>query len=191
MTKRFKIFVFILIAGMILSACSSNTETPQPTQAPAPTALPAATQAEQLPTPTPVEEPGQGVPAGYPVPPEEVPALNNNGGYPAPGTFNLVLADGSERDVSVDELKTIPKVTVSIDGSDMEVLGLMDALKKYDVEAVTDITAVGISYSTINLTSDQVSKSYLDIREDGTVRLVVQGLPKNEWIEGLESLKIH
>ena len=114
----------------------------------------------------------------------------NNVGYPAPGTFNLVLADGSERAVSVDVLNTLPKVTVSFNGTDMEVLGLMDALKKYDVETVNQITANGENNTTLSLAGDQISKSYLDIQVNGTVRVVVQGLEENAWVVGLTTLKV-
>ena len=201
--KNFKILVLILATGIILSACSSNTETPQTTKAPEPTTLPAATQME-VSTPTPAEESGQGVPTGYPPPLETATPLVNTGypaptevvppltnvGYPAPGTFNLVLADGSEQVVYVDVLNALPKVTVSFNGTEMDVLGLMDALKKYNVETANQITARGVDNASLNLTEDQIAKSYLDIHEDGTVRLTVQGLEQNEWIEGLVSLKI-
>ena len=168
--KNFKILVLILATGIILSACSSNTETPQTTMPPEPTTLPAATQME-VSTPTPAEESGQGVPTGYPPPLETATPLVNTGypaptevvppltnvGYPAPGTFNLVLADGSEQVVYVDVLNALPKVTVSFNGTEMDVLGLMDALKKYNVETANQITARGVDNASLNLTEDQIA----------------------------------
>jgi hypothetical protein len=190
MTKRFKILILIIAAALIISSCASNTETAQPTQAPQATQASAPTAAAPqagYPAPTPSDQ-GQTVPGGYPAP-AEVPPLTNTG-YPGPGTFLLTLADGSNKTMSVDVLNSLPKEKVSFDGTELEVLALVDALKQYDVVTYNQITAVGVGSTSLTLTSDQIAQSYLDILPDGTIRIAVQGLPQNAWVAALASMKI-
>jgi predicted component of type VI protein secretion system len=194
MSKRFKILLIMTIAVLILSACASNTETAQPTQTPSGTVAqatdtPVPTVDAGYPAPT-MANPGEAAaPTGYPAPEEVVPPLTNTG-YPSPGTFNLTLADGSEITMAVDVLNALPKENVSFDGTTLQVLALADALKQYNVGSYNQITAVGSGNSTLILTKDQISQSYLDFLPDGTIRLAVQGTPQNTWVTGLVSLKI-
>ena len=188
MSKRFTIFVSIIVVGLILTACASNAATQQPTTA-APT-----TKVENTATPggypaVPTTDAGQAAPTGYPAPSEAVPPLGNTG-YPAPGTFKLTLADGSEKSMAVDTLNTLPKEKVTFDGTELNVLSLVNALKQYGVESYNQVIATGAGGAAITLTKDQVAKAYLDILADGTARLVVQGQAQNTWVAGVASLTI-
>ena len=196
MSKRFTILVSILAVGIILTACASQGPTVQPTPVPSSTQA-QATQAESTATtagypansPTDAAQPAATT-AGYPAPSEPAPPLVNTG-YPAPGTFKLALADGSEKTMAVDTLNTLPKEKVSFDGTDLNVLALVDALKQYGVESYNQVSATGAGGAAITLTKDQVAQAYLDILADGTARLVVQGQPQNTWVAGLISITVN
>ncbi len=190
MSKRFTIFVSIIVVGLILTACASNAATKQPTAA-APT-----TPAENNATPSgypaaPTKVAGQAAPTGYPAPSQAVPPVgNSNTGYPAPGTFKLILADGSEKAMAVDTLNTLPKEKITFDGTELNVLSLVNALKQYGVESYNQIIVSGANGAGTTLTKDLVAKAYLDILADGTARLVIQGQPQSSWVAGLVSLTI-
>ena len=189
MSKRFTIFVSIIVVGLILTACASNAATQQPTTA-APTtqANNTATTPAGYPA-VPTTDAGQVAPTSYPAPSQAVPPVVNNG-YPAPGTFKLILADGSEKSMAVDTLNTLPKEKVTFDGTELNVLSLVNALKQYGVESYNQVIANGAGGAGITLTKDLVAKAYLDILADDTARLVIQGQPQNSWIAGLASLTI-
>ncbi len=190
MSKRFTIFVSIIVVGLILTACASNAATKQPTTA-APT-----TQADNTATPpagypaVPTTDAGQAAPTSYPAPPSQAVPPVGQTGYPAPGTFKLILADGSEKSMAVDTLNTLPKEKVTFDGTELNVLSLVNALKQYGVESYNQVSATGAGGAAFTLTKDLVAKAYLDILADGTARLVIQGQPQNTWVAGLASLTI-
>jgi hypothetical protein len=211
MTRYLKIFIPLIVAGLILAACASNAGTAQPTTSsgfpppqsgstevsptqdayPESQATPAGVVITPPDYPAPTQsDSGQSAGTAYPGPTEGVPPLTDTG-YPGPGTFMLTLADGSEKTVAVDTLNALPKMKVSFDGTELDVLALTDAFTQYYVTDYNQISATGSGGASLTLTKDQIAQAYLEIHTDGTIRLVVQGLPQSSWVEGLASMKIN
>lgn len=191
MNNRIKILTLLIVSVFLLTACNTKAATEQPTTPSKATSAPAATSvsATQAGYPVPTKsDPSSITPSDYPGPSANVPALTNLG-YPAPGTFNLVLADGSSKSVSVDTLKTLPQEKVSFDGTELEALALVDALKHVGVETYNQVTVSG-SGNNLTLTKDQIAQSYLQLFPDGTIRVAVQGQPQNTWVVGLKTMAI-
>lgn len=139
MNNRIKIFTILIVSVFVLTACNTKAATEQPTtpskatQAPAATSVSAAQSGYPAPTKS---DQGSTTPSDYPGPSVGVPALTNLG-YPAPGTFNLMLADGSVKSVAVDTLNTLPKEKVSFDGTELEALALVTVLSKSGLKPIT------------------------------------------------------
>ena len=191
MNNRIKIFTILIVSVFVLSACNTKAATEQPTTPSKATQAPAATSVSATqsgyPAPTKADQ-GSTTPSDYPGPSVGVPALTNLG-YPAPGTFNLMLADGSVKSVAVDTLNTLPKEKVSFGGTELEALALVTVFKQVGVETYNQVTVSG-SGNNKTLTKDQIAQSYLQLFPDGTIRVAVQGEPEDTWIVALKTMAI-
>ncbi len=141
-------------------------------QAPATTAAPGPTTASGYPA-------GSGEPtaaSGYPAPttPESPTA------YPAPGgnSLQVVASDGTTKTISASDLNDLPKTTVS-NVSGPKLTDVLQLAKIFDFSSVT-ITG---SNGSKDLTKDQVTDQVILGSVNGSVTLVVNGTPQDQWIK--------
>ncbi|MDO8970643.1 MAG: hypothetical protein Q7U74_08145 [Saprospiraceae bacterium] len=179
------ITIFVLAASLLLSACSSS-----PTTAPQSTSAPVITT-PGYPVPNAPGKPSTNStqPTGYPAPDQSA-SQPTPAGYPAPGMgLRITAADGSAKMVDGNVLLTLVKSKVTLDGKENEVRKLSDALKAAGITTYNKISVNGVS-GTLALTKDQAAQAYLDIGADGSIQLAVQGMSKDKWITGVQTMKV-
>jgi hypothetical protein len=182
--------LLVLAASLVLAGCSSAPT--EATKSNAPTAVvagnPTKAPAPGYPAPTAPGKPAD-VPTGYPAPGTGA-AQPTTAGYPAPGmALKVSAADGSTKVLDGSALQALKKSTVKLDGKDIEVRKLADVLNAAGIAAYTKVTVNGANGS-LALTKDQVSKAYFEIAADGSIQIDVDGMSKDKWISGVQTIKI-
>jgi len=158
--KKLSLLVFILLLS--LTAC--GTSTPAATQAPAQqnTAEPAPVSVEPSATSAPV----------------------------VVAVFQVVKADGSKFDVTLDALKKLPLASITVDGNVQEGPKLMDVLKLAGVTDFTEVTLTG-SASPVTLTREQVdNNTILDFNNHGTLKLATTYIPMPDWTKDVAVITV-
>jgi PBP1b-binding outer membrane lipoprotein LpoB len=177
------IFIALLVGMLFLTACSGSTNPPQATKAPA-----AA-------TPPPAGYPApdkQNPPAGYPAAGQTSQPNQPNAAaaYPPDGIIlQIVKADGKVVPIEFKGLSALAKQQVTLDNKPQNVSKLTDALSLGGITAFNKVTVMAASGS-LALTKDQVAQAYLDVQANGNVRLLVQGVPADKWLTGVNGLKV-
>lgn len=169
--KKINVLVFVVLVMVLLSACGA-----------APTATQATAGAKSTPGPATAYVPPA---AGQPTAPSAASA------YPAgaKGAVQVFVGEGKAKVVDAAALKALAKAKVSVNGKEQELRKLADLLKTAGVTAYKNLTVVGRNGRT-SLTSDQVGTAYLDIAEDGTIKLAVEGVAAENWITGVMQVNV-
>ena len=92
----------------------------------------------------------------------------------------VTLVGGATQTLSLDIIKSLATVNVNLEGKDQPYRKLGDALNKAGATGFKTVTVAGQN-GTLQLNPDQVGQAYLDVQADGSVRLLVQGLPAAQW----------
>lgn len=104
--------------------------------------------------------------------------------------FQIILADGSSKGFSWDDLKKLPLANITVDGKVEEGPKLSDVLKAAGVTDFSEISLNG-SASPATLTRAQVDdNSILDFNNHGTVKLASTYIPKLDWTKDVSEIRV-
>ncbi len=163
MSKALIVSIALLSILAILAGCA---------QSPATTAAPATPTVSEY--PAPLSNPTADT--GYPAPgTPEAPTA-----YPAPieSGLKVVASDGTTKTISASDLNDLPKTTVSnVSGPK-----LTDVLQLANIFDFSSVTITG-SNGSKDLTKDQVTDQVILGSVNGSVTLVVNGTPQDQWIK--------
>lgn len=174
MKKYNLLMVTLLVAAVVLSACSGAA-----TQAPA--------QA------TTVAGKATAGPATAYVPPttgqQKPPAVSEAYPATAAGGVQVVVGDGKAKVVEASAVKALAKAKASVNGKDLDLRKLGDLLKTAGISTFKSLMVVGRNGRT-QLNADQAGKAYLDVAEDGTIKLAIDGVTPDRWITGVMQVNV-
>ncbi len=104
--------------------------------------------------------------------------------------FQIVKADGTRFDVTLDALKTLPLAQVTAEGKVEEGPYLRDVLALAGVTEFTEVTLTGSS-NPVTLTFEQVDENtILDFNNHGTMKLSSMYIPKAEWTKDVAEITV-
>ena len=106
------------------------------------------------------------------------------------GLFEMVKADGSTFDVTLDAVKALRLAQVSAEGKVEEGPYLSDILALAGVTEFTEVTLEGSS-NPATLTFDQVDENtILDFNNHGTMKLSTTYIPKASWTKDVAKITV-
>jgi hypothetical protein len=160
--SQIKLLAPLLLFTLILAACSARA-TPIATKAPE-----AAQQVEAT-----------------SVPPTASPPIASS-----TALFQIVKADGTKFDVTLDALKALPLAELTVDGKVQEGPKLSDILALAGVTEFTEVTLTG-SASPVTLTFAQVDdNTILDFNNHGTLKLATTYFPMPNWTKDISEIAV-
>ena len=175
-TISYILFVF-LMGTILLTACGGSVK---PVEA---TPVLAGTKSAY---PVPVQK---NTPVGYPAA-SQPDQPNAAAAYPADGiVLQVVKADGQVVSLDFKGLAALAKQNVTLDNKQVNVSKLSDTLSLAGISAPNKVTLTGTS-GQLELSKDQVAQAYLDVTANGTIRLLVQGVPPDKWLTGVSGIKV-
>ena len=108
----------------------------------------------------------------------------------ADALFQIVKADGSKFDVTLDAVKTLPLAQLTVEGKVQEGPKLLDILALADITDFSEITITGSSAPS-TLTREQVDENtILDFSNRGTMKLATTYIPKAEWTKDITEITV-
>ncbi len=104
--------------------------------------------------------------------------------------LQIVKADGTRFDVTLDALKKLPLANLTVDGKVQEGPKLLDVLKLANVTDFTEVALSGSS-SPVTLTRAQVDdNTILDFNNHGTVKLATTYIPMPNWTKDVSLITV-
>jgi len=104
--------------------------------------------------------------------------------------FQIVKADGTKFDVTLDAVKALPLAQLSVEGKMEEGPYLLDVLALAGIKEFTEITLTGSS-SPATLTFAQVdNNTILDFNNHGTMKLATTYIPKPQWTKDVAEITV-
>ena len=104
--------------------------------------------------------------------------------------FQIVKADGTTFDVTIDEVKALPLATLQAEGKVEEGPYLKDVLALAGVTEFTEVSLTGSS-SPATLTFEQVDENtILDFNNHGTMKLSSTYIPKANWTKDVAQITV-
>ena len=104
--------------------------------------------------------------------------------------FQIVKADGTTFDVTLDAVKALPLATLQAEGKVEEGPYLKDVLALAGVTEFTEVSLTGSS-SPVTLTFEQVDENtILDFNNLGTLKLSSTYIPKAEWTKDVAEITV-
>ena len=108
----------------------------------------------------------------------------------ADALFQIVKADGSKFDVTLDAVKTLPLAQLTVEGKVQEGPKLLDILALADITDFSEITITGSSAPS-TLPREQVDENtILDFSNRGTMKLATTYIPKAEWTKDITEITV-
>jgi hypothetical protein len=108
----------------------------------------------------------------------------------SPALFKIIKTDGTEFDVTVDMIKTLPVSQVTAEGRVEEGPLLKDVLALAGVTEFTEVSLTGSS-SPATLTFEQVDENtILDLTNRGTLKLATTYIPKDSWTKDISEITV-
>jgi len=108
----------------------------------------------------------------------------------ADALFQIVKADGSKFDVTLDAVKTLPLAQLTVEGKVQEGPKLLDILALADITDFSEITITGSSAPS-TLTREQVDENtILDFSNRGTMKLATTYISKAEWTKDITQITV-
>src|SRR5688572_3050608 len=107
-----------------------------------------------------------------------------------PALFKIIKADGTEYNVTLDDIKTLSVSQVTAEGRVEEGPMLKDVLALAGVSEFTEVSLTGSS-SPVTLTFEQVDdNTILDLTNRGTLKLATTYIPKENWTKDITEIKV-
>ena len=107
---------------------------------------------------------------------------------PANALFQIINADGTKFDVTLDAVKALPLATLTAEGKVEEGPYLSDVLALAGVTEFTEVTLTGSS-NPATLTFEQVDENtILDFNNHGTMKLSSTYIPKANWTKDVAQI---
>ena len=104
--------------------------------------------------------------------------------------FQIVKADGTTFDVTLDAIKALPLATLQAEGKVEEGPYLKDVLALAGVTEFTEVSLTGSS-SPVTLTFEQVDENtILDFNNHGTMKLSSTYIPKADWTKDVALITV-
>jgi hypothetical protein len=104
--------------------------------------------------------------------------------------FQVVKADGSKFDMTLDALKKLPLANITVDGKVQEGPKLLDVITLAGVTDFTEVTLTG-SASPVTLTRAQVDdNTILDFNNHGTLKLATAYVPMPNWTKDISEITV-
>ncbi|MEP6894930.1 MAG: hypothetical protein ABI986_04910 [Chloroflexota bacterium] len=108
----------------------------------------------------------------------------------AAAVFQVMKADGSKFDVTLDALKKLPLANITVDGKVQEGPKLLDILNLAGVTDFTEVTLTG-SASPVTLTRAQVNdNTILDFNNHGTLKLATTYVSMPDWTKDISEITV-
>lgn len=155
------LILFLILSAASLAACAPAAEV-RVTFTPCPTSVSSSAAACPLPTRTP--------------PP-----------MPADALFQVLLPDGKSVAFTPIDIKQLPQTQVSVDGGVEPGLRLLDVLTAAGVTDFSEITFNG--KTTLTLQKEQIDEQSA-LLTGSTTRLVVAGLPPEQQVTGVITIRV-
>ena len=127
-----------------------------------------------------------------PLPPQ--PATEAPAPVPTPAAsnalFQIVKTDGTKFDVTLDSVKALALVQITVEGKVQEGPKLLDILALAGVTDFAEVTITG-SGAPSTLTRDQVDdNTILDFSNRGTMKLATNYIPKANWTKDITGITV-
>ena len=104
--------------------------------------------------------------------------------------FQIVKADGTTFDVTLDAVKALPLATLQAEGKVEEGPYLKDVLALAGVTEFTEVSLTG-SFGPVTLTFEQVDENtILDFNNHGTMKLSSTYIPKANWTKDVAQITV-
>lgn len=104
--------------------------------------------------------------------------------------FQIVKADGTTFDVTLDAVKALPLATLQAEGKVEEGPYLKDVLALAGVTEFTEVSLTG-SFGPVTLTFEQVDENtILDFNNHGTMKLSSAYIPKADWTKDVALITV-
>ncbi len=104
--------------------------------------------------------------------------------------FQIVKADDTTFDVTLDAVKALPLATIQAEGKVEEGPYLKDVLALAGVTEFTEVSLTGSS-SPVTLTFEQVDENtILDFNNHGTMKLSSTYIPKADWTKDVALITV-
>ena len=104
--------------------------------------------------------------------------------------FQIVKSDGAKFDVTLDAVKGLPLVSITVDGKVQEGPKLLDILSLAGITEFTEVTISGSS-APCTLTREQVDdNTILDFSNRGTMKLATTYIPKASWTKDITEIAV-
>jgi hypothetical protein len=165
--RKLWFMILIVIFGLVAAGCSTNTS-PKPGDKGYPVAAQPTAAAVDTPQPA----------SGYPV--------GNQAG--AGFSFTLTNTDGKTKTFTLDELKKIASIKITVDGKNIEGPKLTDVLKSAGLDQYKYILINGITGSII-VNKEDISDTVIFDLSGGRVDLAGATLAKAKWVKGITGIK--
>jgi len=118
------------------------------------------------------------------------PAATEAASVSSPALFQIVKADGTTFDVTLDAVKALPLATLQAEGKVEEGPYLKDVLALAGVTEFTEVSLSGSS-SPVTLTFEQVDENtILDFNNHGTMKLSSTYIPKADWTKDVALITV-
>ncbi len=109
---------------------------------------------------------------------------------PSNALFQIVKADGTKFDVTLDAIKSLTFAQITVDGKVQEGPKLIDVLALASVTEFTELTLTGSS-SPATLTRAQVDdNTILDLNNHGTLKLATTYIPMPNWTKDISEITV-
>jgi len=104
--------------------------------------------------------------------------------------FQIVKSDGAKFDVTLDAVRGLPLVSITVDGKVQEGPKLLDILSLAGITEFTEVTISGSS-APCTLTREQVDdNTILDFSNRGTMKLATTYIPKASWTKDITEIAV-
>ena len=128
-----------------------------------------------------------------PTPVATQPPVHQNTVESAPAVvavFQVVKADSTKFDVTLDDIKGLQFANITVDGKVQEGPKLLDVLTLAGVTDFTEVTLTG-SASPVTLTRAQVDdNTILDFNNHGTLKLATTYIPMPDWTKDISLITV-
>ena len=102
----------------------------------------------------------------------------------------IVRPDGAVKEASMKDLDSLGKGRIFVDGSWEEGPTLPEVLQFADVTGFQHVTIIGSGSPPLTLSKEEVNSGViLNLTGQGTVKLSLPDIPRNEWIDDVNTIK--